>query len=105
MVVGSVCYVSLFVALSLFTRRALLLGFGYVLIWEGALSNLLPGIANLSIRQYALGRGADLLRPGAGVGQAWSRRRRSPSCRSCSWSRMVLATRRLMRFEIAGGTD
>jgi ABC-2 type transport system permease protein len=55
MVVGSACYVSLFLALSLFTRRALVIGIGYMLVWEGALSFLLPGIANLSIRQYALG--------------------------------------------------
>ena len=55
MVVGSICYVSLFLALSLFTRRALVIGIGYMLVWEGALSFMLPGIANLSIRQYALG--------------------------------------------------
>lgn len=57
MIVGSLCYTSVFVALSLFTRRALVIGLGYVLIWEGGLANLLPGIANLSIRQYALGAG------------------------------------------------
>ena len=57
MVVGSLCYVALFLALSLFTRRALVIGIGYSLVWEGALSSLLPGIANLSVRQYALGAG------------------------------------------------
>ena len=104
MIVGSLCYVSLFVALSLFTRRALLLGFGYVLIWEGALSNLMPGIANLSIRQYALGVGQifyDLkpefarLEPPTAI----------PLVIILLVVTMVLATRRLMRFEITGGTD
>jgi ABC-2 type transport system permease protein len=55
MVVGSAAYVSLFVALSLFTRRALVVAIGYTLVWEGTLSTLLPGIANLSVRQFALG--------------------------------------------------
>ncbi|HEX7590616.1 MAG TPA: ABC transporter permease subunit, partial [Candidatus Limnocylindrales bacterium] len=41
MLVGSVCYVSVFLTLSLFTRRALLIGLVYVLVWEGALSSLL----------------------------------------------------------------
>jgi len=53
-VVGALCYVAVFVAVSMFTRRALVIGIGYTLIWEGLLSSLLPGIANLSIRQYAL---------------------------------------------------
>jgi len=55
MVVGSAAYVSLFVALSLFTRRALVLAIGYMLVWEGTLTDMLPGIANLSVRQFALG--------------------------------------------------
>jgi ABC-2 type transport system permease protein len=104
MVVGSICYVALFVALSLFTQRALLIGFGYVLIWEGALSNLLPGIANLSIRQYAIGAGQmfyDLaperarLEPEAAV----------PLAVIVVVAATVLATRRLMRLEISGETD
>ena len=55
MLVGSACYVALFLAVSLFTRRALIIGIGYMLVWEGVLSFELQGIANLSIRQYALG--------------------------------------------------
>jgi len=45
-VVGSACYVALFLALSLFTRRALVIGIGYMLVWEGALSFILTGIRN-----------------------------------------------------------
>jgi len=54
-VVGSAATAALFLAVSLFTRRALVIGIGYMLVWEGALSFMLPGIANLSIRQYSLG--------------------------------------------------
>jgi ABC-2 type transport system permease protein len=104
MAVGSVCYVSLFLALSLFTRRALLIGLVYVLVWEGALSTLLPGIANLSIRQYALG-----------VANAfWQMKpdeaRLSPTTALPLAGALVvvtllLSTWRLMHFELAGGTD
>jgi len=103
-VVGSVCYASLFLAVSLFTRRAVVIGVGYMLVWEGLLSNMLPGIANLSIRQYALGAAnAIYTRPVqesrlssetafilAGVLVAIS---------------LSLANWRLSRFELPGGSD
>ncbi len=103
-VVGSACYVSLFLALSLFTRRALVIGIGYMLVWEGALSFMLPGIANLSIRQYSLGAAKAIYQLPvqearlsaetgfllAGVLVAVS---------------LSLAVWRLMRFELHGGSD
>ena len=102
MVVGSACYVSVFLALSLFTRRALVIGIGYMLIWEGALSSLLSGIANFSIRQYALGA-ADFvtklpietarLAPETGIALAVA------LVVIC----LALATWKLMRFELPGG--
>lgn len=52
--VGSVAYSAVFLALSLLTRRPVLLGLLYVLIWEGLLGNLLAGSRLLSIQQYAL---------------------------------------------------
>jgi ABC-2 type transport system permease protein len=52
---GSAVYVAAFVALSLFTSRALVIGLLYVLVWEGALAGLFPGIHFLSVRQYVLG--------------------------------------------------
>jgi ABC-2 type transport system permease protein len=104
MAVGSICYVSLFLVLSLFTRRALLIGFVYVLVWEGALSSLLPGIANLSIRQYSLG-----------VGNAFWQMNSSEAHLSPSTAlplaiglvvvTFLIATWRLTRFELPGGTD
>jgi ABC-2 type transport system permease protein len=103
MAVGSICYVSVFLALSLFTRRALLVGMGYVLVWEGALSSLLPGIANLSIRQYALGV----------AGAFWDvgEPAHLPPTTALELAALVVvvavvvATLRLMRFELPGGTD
>jgi ABC-2 type transport system permease protein len=53
-VVGAVAYSALFVALSLVTRRPVLLGLVYVLIWEGLLGNLISGTRVLSIQQYAV---------------------------------------------------
>jgi ABC-2 type transport system permease protein len=54
-IVGAFAYTSVFLALSLLTGRALILGLGYVLIWEGAIASLLPGTRLLSIHQYMIG--------------------------------------------------
>ncbi len=103
-VVGALCYVAVFVAVSVFTRRALVIGIGYVLIWEGLLSSMLAGIANLSIRQYALG-----------VGDWFVQLGRQPARLSPETSvllsvvvvvvALVLATWRLGHFELSGGSD
>jgi ABC-2 type transport system permease protein len=58
--VGGSAYAIAFLALSLFTTRAFLIGLGYVLIWEGVLSGLLEGTKFLSIRQATLGVAAAL---------------------------------------------
>jgi ABC-2 type transport system permease protein len=101
-VVGSVCYASLFMTVSLFTRRALVIGIGYMLIWEGALSNLLSGIANFSVRQYALGAAGVIyklpiptatLSPETGITLAVV----------LIVVTLALATWKLMRFELPGG--
>jgi ABC-2 type transport system permease protein len=104
MVVGSLCYAVVFVAVSLFTRRALVIGIGYSLVWEGALSSLLPGIANLSIRQYALG-----------VADGFVQLHTQPATLSPTTAvtlsvivivaALALATWRLMRFELPGSSD
>jgi ABC-2 type transport system permease protein len=104
MLVGSFGYVAVFLTLSLFTRRALLIGLVYVLVWEGALSSLLPGIANLSIRQFSLG-----------VANAFwqmspDEARLTPSTALplviiLVVVALVLAAWKLMRFELPGGSD
>jgi ABC-2 type transport system permease protein len=52
--IGSAAYCSLFVALSLLTRRPVLVGLAYVLLWENLLGNFLTGTRVLSIQQYVL---------------------------------------------------
>jgi ABC-2 type transport system permease protein len=53
--IGGAAYACVFVGLSTFTSRALLLGLAYTLIWEGVLAGLLEGTRFLSIRQATLG--------------------------------------------------
>jgi ABC-2 type transport system permease protein len=50
--VGGFAYCSLFLAISVISRRPVLLGLVYVVLWEGLLGNLLSGTAKLSIQQY-----------------------------------------------------
>ena len=70
---ASILYASVFVALSVFTGRALVIGLGYVLVWEGFLTSILSGTRVLSIREYglavvrALGADAAAIEKGAGV--------------------------------------
>ncbi|WP_213452832.1 ABC transporter permease [Rhizomonospora bruguierae] len=52
--VGSLVYTAIFLLLSLVTRRPVLLGLLYVLVWEGLLSNLVSGTRVLSVQQYTL---------------------------------------------------
>ncbi len=52
--IGSVLYSAVFVALSLFTKRALIIGLVYVLVWEGLLAGLFPGTQTFSIREQTL---------------------------------------------------
>ncbi len=51
---AALLYSVAFVALSVFTGRALLAGLGYVLVWEGLVTTFLSGTRVLSIREYAL---------------------------------------------------
>jgi ABC-2 type transport system permease protein len=53
-VVASICYSALFVALSLVSRRPVLIGLVYILLWEGLLTNLLTGTRSLSIEQLSV---------------------------------------------------
>lgn len=51
---AAVAYVSVFVALSVFTSHAVVIGLVYALVWETALGNLAPGVRRLSVQQWAL---------------------------------------------------
>jgi ABC-2 type transport system permease protein len=53
---GCLAYTSVFLPLGLFfPKRALIVGFFYVLFWEGTLSGLSTGLATLSVRRYVQG--------------------------------------------------
>ena len=53
-VVGSCAYSAFFLLLSLLTRRPVLLGLVYILVWEGLLGNFVSGTRVLSIEQYVI---------------------------------------------------
>jgi ABC-2 type transport system permease protein len=53
-ILGSLVYAALFVALSVLTSRALIVGLIYVVLWEGVLGGLFEGTRILSVRQQLL---------------------------------------------------
>jgi ABC-2 type transport system permease protein len=53
-IVGALEYTALFVALSLVTSRALILGLAYVVIWEGVVAGLFAATRLVSVRQHVL---------------------------------------------------
>lgn len=52
--VGACAYSAFFLLLSLLTRRPVLLGLVYILIWEGLLAQFVSGSRVLSIQQYVI---------------------------------------------------
>jgi ABC-2 type transport system permease protein len=52
--VGALEYTALFLALSLATSRALIVGLAYVIVWEGVVAALFAGTRIFSVRQHAL---------------------------------------------------
>ena len=64
--VGGAAYALGFMTLSSFTTRALAVGLGYVLVWEGILGGLLDGTRLFSVRQATLGLANEL----AGTGRS-----------------------------------
>lgn len=59
--VGGTAYALAFMTLSAFTSRALAVGLGYILLWEGVLSGLFEGTRLYSIRQATLALAMGLL--------------------------------------------
>ncbi|MBU2668783.1 ABC transporter permease [Actinoplanes bogorensis] len=51
---GAIAYSALFLLLSLVTRRPVLLGLAYILVWEGLLGRFVSGTRVLSIEQYVI---------------------------------------------------
>lgn len=55
--IGTVAYSTLFLALSVVSRRPVLIALGYLVIWESTLANVLTGVRWLSIQQFAVAVG------------------------------------------------
>lgn len=100
---GALEYTAVFLALSLVTSRALVIGLAYVVVWEGAVAGIFAGTRIVSVRQHALtiadtlgGEGAvtaDLsIGPAVVVGLA------------VTVIALVIAVRRLERVELRGET-
>ncbi|MEU8003761.1 ABC transporter permease subunit [Catellatospora sp. NPDC049111] len=53
-VAGAIVYSALFLALSVVTRRPVLVGLLYVVIWEGLLSNVVMGTRTVSVQHYVI---------------------------------------------------
>ena len=56
-----ICYTSLFVALSVLTRNAVIVGLLYALLWEAVIGGYVPGVRDVSVRQWALAPAEALL--------------------------------------------
>ena len=66
-IAGGTAYAVAFAALGVVTTRALVVGLGYTLLWEGVLAGLLDGTRFLSIRLATLGVAAALTGEDVGV--------------------------------------
>jgi ABC-2 type transport system permease protein len=102
-VVAAIEYTAIFLALSLVTSRALIVGLAYVVVWEGVIAGLFAGTRILSVRQHALAvaeaiggdaAAAAELATGVGIGVA----------AAVTLLAVALAIRRLERVELRGET-
>lgn len=102
-VVGAMEYTTVFLALSLLTSRALVIGLAYVVIWEGVVAGLFAGTRIFSVRQHALavadalaGEGAVRAELSMGIGLLMAL--------GVTAVAFVLAVRRLQGVELRGDT-
>ncbi|MGW1062068.1 ABC transporter permease [Micromonospora rubida] len=102
--VGTLAYSALFLALSLLTRRPVLLGLVYVLIWEGLLGSFVSGTKVLSIQQYVIAL-ADRIAPTGLLQGDVSVPVAAVMIALISVGFTVLAIDRLRSFSVAGETS
>jgi len=58
---AALAYTAIFVALSVVTRNAVIVGLLYALLWETVLGGYVPGVRDVSVRQWALAAGERIL--------------------------------------------
>jgi ABC-2 type transport system permease protein len=101
LLVGSVIYNAVFVMLSVLTTRAIAVGLLYLVVWEGLLANLVPGVKLLSVSQYSLSVANSIahypaLHAHLTLGTA------AALAVIVTAAALVIGTRRLSRFSITG---
>lgn len=97
-------YIAIFVALSLVTSRALIIGLAYVVVWEGVVAGIFTGTRALSVRQHALAvaealggsRAADSAELGMGFALA--------AAAAVTLAAVAASVRRLETVELRGDT-
>lgn len=101
---GALAYSALFLALSLVTRRPVLLGLVYVLIWEGLLGRFVSGTRVLSIQQWVIAL-ADRMAPTDLLSTTVSVPVAAVLTALVSVGFTALAVDRLRSFSVAGETS
>jgi ABC-2 type transport system permease protein len=100
---GALEYTAVFLALSLVTSRALIIGLAYVVVWEGAVAALFAGTRVLSVRQHVLAV-ADALGGEAAAGAELGLAVAVVVGAIVTLLATALAVRRLERVELRGET-
>ena len=103
-VAGALAYSALFLALSLVSRRPVLLGLVYVLIWEGLLGRFVHGTKVLSVQQWVIAL-ADRIAPTALLGTTVSVPVAAVLTVLVTVGFTALAVDRLRSFNVAGETS
>ncbi|MDG4804786.1 ABC transporter permease subunit [Micromonospora sp. WMMD980] len=101
---GALAYSALFLALSLVSRRPVLLGLVYVLIWEGLLGRFVNGTKVLSVQQWVIAL-ADRMAPTSLLGTTVSVSVAAVLTALVAVGFTVLAIDRLRSFSVAGETS
>lgn len=101
---GALEYTAAFLALSLITSRALIVGLAYVVVWEGVVAGLFAGTRIVSVRQHALAM-ADALVGEGGVPAELAFETAMLVGAVVTVGAIVLAIRRLSLVELRGETS
>jgi ABC-2 type transport system permease protein len=99
--IGGSAYALGFLTLSTITSRALAIGLGYVLLWEGVLADLLPGTGMLSVRQATQGLADEL--QGIEPTSALDGPAAIAVLAAVIVGALVLGTWRMSRYQLRGG--
>ena len=101
-IVGAFAYATAFVAVSVITTRALVVGLVYTLLWEGWLAGILPGTKSLSLREATLGV-INAVSPPAFVPDGLDLQGSLTLLAVVFVAGSVLAAMRLARYQVKGG--